>query len=270
MKKLPMDEIYKEKINGATYESLASKYSTSINTIRRRLDKYCKDKRVKTPYEVIYTNIYNDRVEFMSCKDIAKKYNIDQKTISRNLKKFCKEKNLLPFEEVQGKMFYDLVLNSNITIIELSDKYPLSYDTILSRIRMYCKKNDLLPPKEEQVKIMIEERKKGYTNQEVANRFNYDKKQSISKKVSSYCKKNNISLERSVTLSKKTRRLKLYNKDIYDKFKNGYSVVELSNYYSVSRQSIYNYIKKQSMIYLLSDLKQVLIQKEEKGKQKRK
>ena len=150
--RLPMKKVYELKKQGITYKDLASKYSCSLSTVKRRLIEYCKENNCKIPkratcyksIELPMKEVYELKKQGISYRKIASIYNHSHEVIRTRLVEYCEENNYeiperapfsksieLPMEEI-----YELK-NQGMTYNVLASKYNCSAATIRTRLIEY-------------------------------------------------------------------------------------------------------------------------------------
>ena len=147
-----MKKVYELKKQGITYKDLASKYSCSLSTVKRRLIEYCKENNCKIPkratcyksIELPMKEVYELKKQGISYRKIASIYNHSHEVIRTRLVEYCEENNYeiperapfsksieLPMEEI-----YELK-NQGMTYNVLASKYNCSAATIRTRLIEY-------------------------------------------------------------------------------------------------------------------------------------
>lgn len=163
MKNLPIETIYEEYNNGATPMELSEKYNCSVTTIRKRLIKYCEQ----------------TGLEF----------------IKRSRGPFKKE---IPTEKI-----YIEYMNGESSPT-LAEKYGCSKGRILNEIKRYAKiynlplyiKSNDTRPVELPIEKVYEEYINGKDQQSLAKKYDCSSV-TISRKLTRYCKENNIDLSKT-------------------------------------------------------------------------
>lgn len=199
MKHLPIEIVYEEYNNGATTIELSEKYNCSVTTIRKRLIEYCEQ----------------TGLEFKK----------------RSRGPFKKE---LPKEKI-----YNEYINGESSPT-LAEKYGCSKGRILNEIKryarrynlpLYIKSNDTRPV-ELPIEKVYEEYINGKDQQCLAEEYDCSSV-TISRKLTRYCKENNIDLLKTKK-DAETKKLK----KLYEEHKSGLTPAELSEKYNCSKRII--------------------------------
>lgn len=199
MKHLPIEIVYEEYNNGATTIELSEKYNCSVTTIRKRLIEYCEQ----------------TGLEFKK----------------RSRGPFKKE---LPKEKI-----YNEYINGESSPT-LAEKYGCSKGRILNEIKryarrynlpLYIKSNDTRPV-ELPIEKVYEEYINGKDQQCLAEEYDCSSV-TISRKLTRYCKENNIDLLKTKK-DAETKKLK----KLYEEHKSGLTPTELSEKYNCSKRII--------------------------------
>lgn len=199
MKHLPIEIVYEEYNNGATTIELSEKYNCSVTTIRKRLIEYCEQ----------------TGLEFKK----------------RSRGPFKKE---LPKEKI-----YNEYINGESSPT-LAEKYGCSKGRILNEIKryarrynlpLYIKSNDTRPV-ELPIEKVYEEYINGKDQQSLAEEYDCSSV-TISRKLTRYCKENNIDLLKTKK-DAETKKLK----KLYEEHKSGLTPAELSEKYNCSKRII--------------------------------
>ena len=251
--RFPMKEVYELKKQGITYKDLASKYSCSLSTVKRRLIEYCEENNCKIPetapwYRSIklpMKEVYELKKQGVTYNDLASKYNCSSATIRTKLIKYCEENNYslhgknivrLPMKKV-----YELK-KQGITYKDLASKYSCSLSTVKRRLIEYCKENNCKIPKratcyksiELPMKEVYELKKQGISYRKIASIYNHSH-EVIRTRLVEYCEENNYEIPERAPFSKS---IELPMEEIYELKNQGMTYNVLASKYNCSAATI--------------------------------
>ena len=189
--RFPMKEVYELKKQGITYKDLASKYSCSLSTVKRRLIEYCEENNYslhgKNIVRLPMKKVYELKKQGITYKDLASKYSCSLSTVKRRLIEYCKENNCkipkratcyksieLPMKEV-----YELK-KQGISYRKIASIYNHSHEVIRTRLVEYCEENNYEIPERapfsKSIELPMEEiyelKNQGMTYNVLASKYN--------------------------------------------------------------------------------------------------
>lgn len=212
---LPIEEIYRMYMSGATGKSLAEMYGCNCRTLYLKMREYRKEHSlpVKGIIKILpAADIYTLYQAGYFTGEIATIYDSSSPTILKRLKEYCEENHLpLNLDERRNKIILPLeriykLYQSGESYNSLGEKFDCSYRTIFRRLHQYSEENNL--PLRDHTELhrrnlldlpiseIYEMHRSGITQKKLAVLYNCSPN-TISSRLHQYSEENNLPLKGS-------------------------------------------------------------------------